>query len=87
MSTKIHSTWLINLEYHPLAFGPTRKFPNWFRLKVAALFPTLYPTLMLIYTPTSNEIPIVAAIVRAGACHVGTGDFGYGLDNDIVRRI
>ena len=42
-------------------------------------FPKLYPTLMLIYIPTSpKEFPIVAAIVKAGASHVGTGDLGMG---------
>ena len=88
MSTKVNCTQLIYPGYHPLAFGPTRNPPKVFRAMVGIAFPDLYPTLMLIYTPTSSdEIDIVVAIVRAGARHVGSGEFGNGLDRDIVRRI
>ena len=47
---------------------------------VTATFPPLRPTLMLVYTPTEEEIPVVGEIVRAGAGHVGSGRFGYGLE-------
>ena len=80
MSTKIHCMRLIYLEYQPLAFGPTRKLPGWLRRRLKKIFPLLHPTLMLIYTPTLEEIPIVVAIVQAGPRHVGTGDLGYGSD-------
>ena len=85
MSTKIHCTRLICLEYHPLAFGPIQNLPIWLRKMVAALFPKLYQTLMLVYAPTTpNEIDIIVATVRAGARHVGSGEFGYRLDTDNV---
>ena len=87
MSTNIHCTWLIYLEYYPLAIGPTRNLPSGIRAKVAAVFPKLYPTLMLVCTSTSDEIHIVVAIVRAGARHMGSGVLGYGLDTDTVGRM
>ena len=52
-------------------------------MRVAAIFPKLYPTLVLIYIPTLHEIPIVGEIVRAGAYRVAVGEFGYGLGKDI----